>query len=76
MRKKRVLSAVAATVLLGLTACSSSGSESDKDVSASASASPAASAQASEAPAQAKAVDLGGRVIKFAAWWDLTPKRF
>lgn len=74
MRKKRVLSAVAATVLLGLTACSSSGSESDKDVSASASASPAASAQASEAPAQAKAVDLGGRVIKFAAWWDLTPK--
>jgi multiple sugar transport system substrate-binding protein len=78
MRKMKALSILLIAFLLVLTACgggkgSESGpSGSDNPPSASGSASAVSSPSASES--EPPAVDLGGRVIKFAAWWDDKPK--
>lgn len=57
-----------------LTACSG-GNNAANNTKANATAEPAATEAVAEATAEPTAapVDMGGRVIKVAAWWDLKP---
>ncbi|ANY72651.1 ABC transporter substrate-binding protein [Paenibacillus ihbetae] len=74
MRKMKGLSLLLICLMFVITACSGGGgaqTEAPKTEPA-----PAAEQAGSETPKEeepAQPVDLGGRVIKVAAWWDLTP---
>ncbi|CAM3638769.1 MULTISPECIES: ABC transporter substrate-binding protein [Paenibacillus] len=78
MRKMKGLSLLLICLMFVITACSGGGgaqTEAPKTESA-----PAAEQAGSETPKEeelaqpaSEPVDLGGRVIKVAAWWDLTP---
>lgn len=72
MKKMKVLTILLAGMMLSLSACggkeaSPSTSPSENATSPSASTAPAATPTPEEVP------DLGGRVIKVSAWWDLKP---
>lgn len=82
-RKRRMLSVLLLGLLLILSACSGGGTAKTQSEQPAASGSEVAKTdKASEAQpakdepkeeAQADVPDLGGRVIKVAAWWDLKP---
>ncbi|OBZ13095.1 MULTISPECIES: ABC transporter substrate-binding protein [Bacillales] len=74
MRKIKGLSVLALCLMLILTACSG-GNNGNKGNNATPKESAATEATAApeEAAATPEPVDMGGRVIKVAAWWDLKP---
>lgn len=71
MRKMKGLSILVFCLLFALTACSGGNGGNATNAPANA-ATDAPTAAATEAPAE-EPVDLGGRVIKVASWWDLKP---
>lgn len=78
MRKMKGLSLLLICLMFVITACSGGGgaqTEAPKTEPAPAAEQAGSETPKEEEPAQpaAEPVDLGGRVIKVAAWWDLTP---
>ncbi|WP_342575005.1 extracellular solute-binding protein [Paenibacillus sp. FSL M8-0142] len=78
MRKMEGLSLLLICLMFVITACSGGGgaqTEAPKTEPAPAAEQAGSETPKEEEPAQpaAEPVDLGGRVIKVAAWWDLTP---
>lgn len=78
MRKMKGLSLLFICLMFVITACSGGGgaqTEAPKTEPAPAAEQAGSETPKEEEPAQpaAEPVDLGGRVIKVAAWWDLTP---
>lgn len=73
MKKMKVLSFVLFSLMLVLSGCSG-GSKAGESTSPSASAATESPSPTAEpTPSEAPVPDLGGRVIKVAAWWDLKP---
>lgn len=78
MRKMKGLSLLFICLMFVITACSGGGgaqTEAPKTEPAPATEQAGSETPKEEEPAQpaSEPVDLGGRVIKVAAWWDLTP---
>jgi len=75
MRKMKGFSILVLCLLLVLTACSGGGNKPANDPKPTDAPTAAATdAPATEAPSPTpEPVDMGGRVIKVAAWWDLKP---
>ncbi|EXX91060.1 ABC transporter substrate-binding protein [Paenibacillus darwinianus] len=77
MKKMKVLSLVLMALMLIVTACggNNTGSNNPANENVNANNGAATNAEApAEDPKEEAAADLGGRVIRMAAWWDMTPK--
>lgn len=79
MKKMKVLSTVLLVLMFVVTACNSgsgggNGGETSKTPPADQAGTDAAPGEEDEAEELPAALDLGGRTIRIAAWWDAKPK--
>jgi multiple sugar transport system substrate-binding protein len=73
MRRLKVLTLVLFVMVMIVSACSSGGS-SEPTAKPSDSTAPPATVEPTPSEEPAKTIDLGGRTIRIAAWWDEKPK--
>lgn len=74
MKKMKVLSMMLVCFVLLLSACSGgNNAQTNESGTKEEVVAPKEEVKTEPEPAEEKVVDLGGRVIKMSAWWDLTP---